>query len=79
MRIAKCTKPLQVTALGNLGSVTVTQGWEGDVDAVIGRTDRGPFTVADGLGDHLNTTNFEFVTRDKPSSAKSKAAATPQE
>jgi hypothetical protein len=77
MRIKKCITPLVLQVLGNAGhpSVAIGLGWQGDVDQVIGMTDRGPMTLADGLGHHLTDANFEDVNPPKP--AKS-AAVKPQ-
>lgn len=78
MRIAKCIRPLQVNLLGNRSSVAIGEGWQGDLDQVIGEsTDRGPMTIADALGPHLNDSNFEIAAPAK-SSAKASPAATPQ-
>lgn len=78
MRIAKCTGNLQIDLLGNETSVAIRAGWEGDLDQVIGRTDRGPMTVADALGPHLTPLNFresEPVNKKRPASP---AAAKPK-
>jgi hypothetical protein len=78
MRIAKCVKDLHITVLGNQGSVSIGLGWTGDLDQVIGQTDRGPLTVADALGAHLTPDNF--VTegpRQAAATTKSTAAAPP--
>lgn len=66
MRIATCKAGI-FTVLGNGGgpSVHITPGWQGDLDQVIGKTDRGPMTLAEGLGDHLNDHNFDVQTRGK--------------
>ena len=76
MRIMKCVSGPTVTVLGNVGSVVVGPGWQGDVDVVIGRTDRGPETLAQALGHHLTDENFHDVGKGKP--AKNSAAASPQ-
>lgn len=67
MRIVKCIAPLNITVTcpGHGPSVTVGLGWQGDLDQVLGVTDRGPFTLADGLGDHYSPANFELVAREK--------------
>ena len=81
MRIAKCLKPLQLHLMGNQSSVAIGEGWEGDLDQVIGLTDRGPTTVADALGPHLTDQNFS-VRGDEPVEREarktSKPAAPPQ-
>jgi len=72
MRIAKCTSNLTIDLMGNQDSVAIRAGWEGDLDQVIGRTDRGPMTVADALGHHLNDQNFTvapITTRKGPAAA----------
>jgi hypothetical protein len=81
MRIKKCIAPINVTVLGNGGgpSLQIGLGWQGDVDQVIGITDRGPFTVGDGLGHHLTDANFESVTRAGDKSAPKKPAEPAQE
>lgn len=80
MRHAKCTKPLVLHVMGNQTSVTIGLGWEGDLDQVIGITDRGPLTLASALGDHLTDDNFELQSRAaKPAPAKTPSpAAAPQ-
>lgn len=77
MRIMKCIAPLSLQLLGNGGqpSVSIGLGWQGDVDQVIGRTDRGPVTLADGLGHHFTDANFEDVNA--PKTAKSAAVKPP--
>lgn len=82
MRIAKCTSDLKLNLLGNETSVAIGAGWEGDLDQVIGRTDRGPMTVADALGHHLNDQNFTvapLTTRKGPAAAASKPRPESQE
>lgn len=75
MRIAKCISPLVLNLLGNQSSVAISEGWEGDLDQVIGRTDRGPTTVADALGANLTPLNFrESVPSGKTRPAPSAAA-----
>lgn len=79
MRIATCKRPLNITVLGNQGSVLITEGWHGDLDQPIGLTDRGPFTLADGLGGHLTEENFDLQTRAvKAAPVKPSHAAGPQ-
>lgn len=75
MRLVKCVNGPTVTVLGNVGSVIVGPGWQGDLDMVIGRTDRGPETLAMGLGHHLTDDNFEDVAAGKKAT---KTAAQPQ-
>jgi hypothetical protein len=58
MRIAECRSDLKLQLMGNQSSVAIGKGWKGDLDQVIGVTDRGPMTVADALGPHLTDTNF---------------------
>jgi hypothetical protein len=81
MRIKKCVKPLSITVLGNGGgpSIHIGLGWQGDVDQVIGSTDRGPVTVADGLGHFLTDGNFETVNRAGETLAAKKPATPAQE
>lgn len=75
MRIAKCTAPLVLNLLGNQSSVAISEGWEGDLDQVIGKTNRGPMTVADALGHHLTPLNFrESAPAIKKGPAQSAAA-----
>lgn len=76
MRIATCLTPLTLHLLGNVSSVAISQGWQGDLDQVIGKTDRGPMTVADALGHHLTPENFAEVSAIKKSKV---TAAEPQE
>lgn len=78
MRIAKCTSDLKLNLMGNETSVAIGAGWEGDLDQVIGRTDRGPMTVADALGHHLNDQNFTVapLTTRKGPAATSKPQRT---
>lgn len=79
MRIAKCTSDLQLHLMGNEASVAIGLGWEGDLDQVIGRTDRGPMTVADALGPHLTPLHFrESVPVNKKGPAPVPAVAKPQ-
>jgi len=81
MRHAKCIKPLVLHVLGNQASVAIGLGWQGDLDQVIGVSDRGPLTLGEGLGDHLTDDNFELLQRDgKPAPAKPSPspAAVPQ-
>jgi len=81
MRLAKCVRPLRLTLLGNQGSVAIAEGWEGDLDQVIGLTDRGPMTVMDALGHHFTPANFEVAaapTRMKRAAVAASPAATPQ-
>lgn len=76
MRIAKCTSDLHLHLMGNQSSVAIGAGWEGDLDQVIGLTDRGPMTVADALGHHLTDQNFTVAP---PATKKGPAAlAKPQ-
>lgn len=76
MRIKKCIAPISVTLMPHgAPSIQIGLGWQGDIDQPIGKTDRGPETVADHLGHHLTDANFEDVNAPKP--AKS-AAVKPQ-
>ena len=77
MRHAKCTGDLKLHLLGNQASVAIGLGWEGDLDQVIGLTDRGPMTVADALGPHLTPANFAVRghEREAPASPKRVSAA----
>jgi hypothetical protein len=77
MRIATCVRPLTLNLLGNQSSVAISEGWEGDLDQVIGKTDRGPVTVADALGHHLTPLNFREVAPSKKGPAPA-ATAKPQ-
>jgi len=80
MRIAKCIRPLTLNVVGNLTSVAIGEGWQGDLDQVVSRTDRGSHTLATELGDHLNDTNFEFIRpASKHAPAKAPAAKAPQQ
>lgn len=79
MRIATCVRPLLLNLLGNQASVAISEGWEGDLDQVIGKTDRGPMTVADALGPHLTPLNFrEAAPVNKKGPAPSAPPAKPQ-
>lgn len=79
MRIATC-KAGHFTVLPNGGaSISITPGWTGDLDQIIGRTDRGPMTLAEGLGHHLTETNFDVQTRGKQKPADQRPAAPVQE
>jgi hypothetical protein len=64
MRLAECLADLHLTLLGNLDSVSITKGWTGDLDQVIGQTIEGdvkkPCTIADHLGHHLTEENFHL-------------------
>jgi len=63
MRCVGLTGP--VTVMGSQGGIRLQQGWEGDVDQVIGRTEQGkPVTVADSLGPEL-LKHFEKVETPK--------------
>lgn len=78
MRIATCTSNLIIDLMGNQASVAIRAGWQGDLDQVIGRSERGPMTIADALGHHLNDHNFTItppVTRKGPSAPVSKPPA----
>lgn len=77
MRIAKCVAPIQVHVTGNRAGVMVTQGWQGDLDQVIGVTEGGSMTLAEGLGPFLTPANFDEAPPAKPAAKRS--AAQPQE
>jgi len=82
MRIATCTSNLQIHLMGNEASVAIGAGWEGDLDQVIGRTNRGPMTVADALGHHLTDQNFTIAplaTRKGPAASPAKPQPVSQE
>lgn len=76
MRIAKCTRPLHLNVIGNLANVAIGEGWIGDLDQVISRTDRGPRTLADELGEHFNEANF-MVLEPAAKANRVKASAPP--
>lgn len=80
MRHATCKRPLVLHVLGTHASVAIGLGWQGDLDQVIGVTDRGPLTLGAALGDHLTDDNFDLQTRAaKPAPAKTPSpAAAPQ-
>ncbi len=62
MRIAQCIKPLKLNLLGNKASVAITEGWQGDLDQVIGADDKGvAMTVMDALGHHYTPENFRLT------------------
>lgn len=79
MRHAKCVRPLQLHVIGNQASVSIGEGWEGDLDQVISRTAGGSRTLADELGEHLNEDNFAVSKPAKSASAKTSAPAAQQE
>jgi hypothetical protein len=64
MRIATCIAPLHVHARGDGHkgvSVFIREGWQGDLDQVIGTdADGNPTTVATCLGSKLTPTNFRL-------------------
>lgn len=62
MRIAECIKPLKLNLLGNKASVAISEGWQGDLDQVIGVDDAGvSMTVMDALGHHYTPDNFRLT------------------
>lgn len=62
MRIAQCVKPLNLNLLGNRASVHITEGWQGDLDQVLGVNDAGKSeTVIDFLGPHYTPENFRLT------------------
>lgn len=73
MRIAQCIKPLRINLLGNRSSVAISEGWQGDLDQVIGVNDDGvTVTVQDALGHHYTPENFRLTaTGDRRTVAES--------
>lgn len=62
MRIARCIKPLQLHLRGDHTSVFISEGWQGDLDQVIGVDGVGvAMTVEDALGHHFTPANFRLV------------------
>ena len=53
MRIATCKGPITVSILGTRDAVSIGQGWQGDLDQVVGESGGRACTVADALGPEL--------------------------
>lgn len=79
MRIAQCIKPLKLNLLGNKSSVAISEGWQGDLDQVIGVDDKGvSMTVLDALGHHYTPENFRLTAAADRRSVSESPASKPQ-